>query len=323
MHQQVEVVGLGDLAEFVAAARADQLAEARPALPFAIGLGDTLPKRLIDVLAPLVFCLLCAQFGDLLFAGADQRSEFGQCLVEGVGVQVAIGLRLVLGQALFALLQQYAGLLDGFFAVLQLLTQFAHLCVVVTEQLLQLVVIKFAVQRAPFAEPGAQVGVFLLQGLQALLAGFELGGQLQQLVGGDLQGLPGLGLDRAGLFDSLLQGLLPLFGAAVVTQQRLEAVLAGLLLGLQFADAALQGVQFLAAIGLLILLALDAAGPLRLLRLFVALLIELGQSLSHLLVEAYKAGGCVVAQGIEGGRWQQAGKFAQLVLKALAVGIEV
>jgi len=100
-------------------------------------------------------------------------------------------------------------------------------------------------------------------------------------------------------------------------------VLAGLVLCAQFAKRALQGLQFLAAAGLLVLLTLDAAGSLQLFGLFVALLVELGHALSHLLVEGHKAGRGVIAQGREGGRGQEAGKRGEFVLKALAVGIQM
>jgi len=67
-------------------------------------------------------------------------------------------------------------------------------------------------------EQGAEVAVFLLQGLQAGLPGLEFGSQLQLLVGAGLQGLLGPGLGCTRVFENMLQGLLPVFGAGVVAQ---------------------------------------------------------------------------------------------------------
>ena len=74
-HQQVEVVGLGDLAEGVARGRADQGVQACPALPFLVRLGDLRGKGVVRVLAALVFGLARAQFGEVFFS-------IGQLLVE-------------------------------------------------------------------------------------------------------------------------------------------------------------------------------------------------------------------------------------------------
>ena len=82
MHQQVEVVGLGDFAEFVACVRANQLIEPRPALPLVISPGDTLGQCLVGLLTALVFALPGAQFGTLLFAGGQLRVQFNQGPVE-------------------------------------------------------------------------------------------------------------------------------------------------------------------------------------------------------------------------------------------------
>lgn len=62
VHQQVEVVGLGDLAEGVAGGRTDQRIQACPALPLVIGLGDVLGQYMVGLLAALVFGLARTQF---------------------------------------------------------------------------------------------------------------------------------------------------------------------------------------------------------------------------------------------------------------------
>ena len=67
---------------------------------------------LIGFLAALIFGLPGAQFGRLLLAGVYQAVQFIQGAVQRLGVKVAIGLGLMLVQALLALLQQDAGLLD-------------------------------------------------------------------------------------------------------------------------------------------------------------------------------------------------------------------
>ncbi|MNC51486.1 hypothetical protein D3C75_1007790 [compost metagenome] len=69
MHQQVEVVALGDLAEGVTGGRADQGIEPRPALPFTVGLGNLLGQGLVGLLTALVVSLFGTQFGAGLFAG--------------------------------------------------------------------------------------------------------------------------------------------------------------------------------------------------------------------------------------------------------------
>ncbi|MNI92553.1 hypothetical protein D3C73_1503630 [compost metagenome] len=71
MHQQIEVVALGDLAKGVARRRADQGVEPRPTLPFGIGLSHSLGQGLVGLLAALIVGLLGTQFGASLFAGSQ------------------------------------------------------------------------------------------------------------------------------------------------------------------------------------------------------------------------------------------------------------
>ena len=132
--------------------------------------------------------------------------------------------------------------------------------------------------------------MFSLQGVQVLLLGLELGRQLHQLVGDGLQRFAGLGLGVARLLKRLFKVLLPLFGARVIAQQLLEALLACLLLFEQLSYAALQGIQLFSVGGLLILLTLDAAGAFSLLSLFIALLIQLFKAMGNLLIKLHKAG---------------------------------
>ena len=132
--------------------------------------------------------------------------------------------------------------------------------------------------------------MFSLQGVQVLLLGLELGCQLHQLVSDGLQRFAGVGLGVARLLKCLFKVLLPLFGARVVAQQLLEALLACLLLFEQLSHAALQDLQRFRVGGLLILLTLDAAGAFSLLSLFIALLIQLFKAMGDLLIKLHKAG---------------------------------
>ena len=104
---------------------------------------------------------------------------------------------LVLGEALFALLQQDLGLLDGFFAVLQLLAQCADLRVIEGQQACKACVIQFRVQGTPFADAAGERVLLGLQRLLALLLRLEVGGQLDQAIARVLQLLAGIGLALA------------------------------------------------------------------------------------------------------------------------------
>ncbi|MNE29525.1 hypothetical protein D3C77_211680 [compost metagenome] len=126
VHQQVEVVALGNLAEGVAGGRADQGVEPCPALPLAVGTGDLIGQGLVRQLPALVFGLGGTQFGAALFAGRQLQLQAGEVLFQRFAGEFGIALGLVLIQALLALLQQGTGLFDGFFCVLQPLAQLRH-----------------------------------------------------------------------------------------------------------------------------------------------------------------------------------------------------
>ena len=130
VNQQVKVVGLSDLAKLVAFGRTDQRGQTRPTLILGLGVGNLLRQRLIGVLAALIVGLLGAQVGIEVFIGGEQTLQLAQCAVQLLGVKVAITLRLMALQTLFALVQQDLGLLDGFFTVLQALAQLADVFIV-------------------------------------------------------------------------------------------------------------------------------------------------------------------------------------------------
>ena len=104
MHQQVEVIGLGDLAEGVAAGGTDQRIQARPTLVLGVGVGDLVGQRLIGVLSALILGLFSAQFGATVLAGGKLALQFVQGGSQLLGIEIAVVLRLVKGQAFIALL---------------------------------------------------------------------------------------------------------------------------------------------------------------------------------------------------------------------------
>ena len=66
-----------------------------------------------------------------------------------LGIEIAVVLRLMIEQALVALLQQHLGLFDGFFIVLQALAQFGDLRVIDPQQIFEATVIQFRMSGAP------------------------------------------------------------------------------------------------------------------------------------------------------------------------------
>ena len=151
--------------------RADQRIQTRPALVLGVGVGDLLRQGLIGVLPALILGLFGAQFGATVFAGGEQVLQFGQRRRQLLGVEIAVVLRLMIEQALIAFLQQDLGLFDGFFALLQLLAQFADLLVVDAQQVFQAAVIQFRMQGAPVGDLAAQLAIFGFQGQQSVPAG--------------------------------------------------------------------------------------------------------------------------------------------------------
>ncbi len=185
VHQQVEVVGLGQLAEAVAGGRTDQGIEARPALALAVGLFDLLGQGLVGVLPALALGLFGAQFGAVLFCWLrNWPLQFGEGLRELPRRQVAIVLGLVVLQVLLSSsVSRISSLFDGFFAVEQALAQLADVLLVQAEQGLEGGTIQVRMGGAPLRDTGGQRLAFVVQGLQfCSLPSLEFGGQLHQVV---------------------------------------------------------------------------------------------------------------------------------------------
>lgn len=228
-------------------------------------------------------------------------------------------LGLVLGKALLTFLQQDPRLFDGFLAVLQLLAQVADLSVVVGQQTVEAGVVELRVLGAPVAQARVEAMLFGLQCLLAFLLGLEVGGQLDQGVVDLLQLLVGVGFALARLCHGVVQLLLPLFGAGMFTEQRVEFFLSGFLLGRQLGDLLEQGVELLLAMLLVGLFLVDRLLTFLLLGQFVALVAQLLQALADLLVQLHKGSGRLGAQTCQGVCGQQVGEGTQFLLKAFAV----
>ena len=316
MHQQVEVVGLGDLAEGVAGGRADQGIEPGPALPLQIRLADALRQCLVGLLAPLILGLLCAQLGTELFADGRLRLQIAQGRGQLFSVQVSVVLGLMLVQALLALLQQDLGLLDRGFAALQLQAQLADLFVAVAQQLRKACVVEFRVQGTPVGDLALQCLPFAVQRLLALLLRLEFGCQLDELALHFLQLLAGRGLCLARLLEGLFQLCLPGFGTRLFTQQRTELLLGAVQL------CAEQGVLLLRGLGLLqpgqlaVLFHFQAWLALLLLVQFFTLARQLLQALGHLLVELEEGRRRFMAQAFKDGAREQVGESGKLFVQA-------
>ncbi|MNH09408.1 hypothetical protein D3C79_688620 [compost metagenome] len=211
VQQQVKVVALGDLAEHIAGGRADQRIQACPALPLLAGLFDFGGQGLVRLLAALVIGLLRAQFGALLFLNVEVLLELGQGLLQVVSGQLALCLGVMLLKPLLTLLQQHAGLFDGFLCVLQLLAQGPKLRIVDGQQAIEATVIQLGVLAAPLGDRALQLLTLLLQCLLPLGVGIKLGGQFHALGPQVLQALRGVGIGRTGLLQLCLQVLLPGF----------------------------------------------------------------------------------------------------------------
>ncbi|MNJ50116.1 hypothetical protein D3C77_453780 [compost metagenome] len=180
VHQQIEVVALGDFAEGVTGGRADQGIQACPALPFGVGLSNPFGQRLVGLLAALVVSLLGTQFGAGLFAAGQLFLQGLQCLLQRFGWQFRRGQGLVLFQALLAFLEQNLRLFQGFFTVLQTLAQLLDVVVIQGQQLFQAAVIQLGMVLAPLFDLTAHVSVFLFQRAQVFALGLEVAGQLDQ-----------------------------------------------------------------------------------------------------------------------------------------------
>ena len=270
-----------------------------------IGVGDLLRQCLIGVLPALIFGLFGAQFGALLLADVELVLQFGEGAGELFGIEVAVVLRLMIEQTLVTFLQQHFGLFDGFFVVLQALAQFSDLRVVDPQQIFEAAVIQLRMAGAPVGNLAGQILVFAFQRLQTFLLGLEFGGDLHELRAHVLQFLRGAGFGVARLFNRLFELLLPLLGAAVLTEQLCEFLLAGLLLLGQRSELLFGGLRLLHAGLLAILFFLQRLLALLLFGQFFLLLLDLRQALGDLPVELHERRRRFLAQGFQGVRRQQ------------------
>ncbi|MNF72460.1 hypothetical protein D3C84_544400 [compost metagenome] len=129
--------------------------------------------------------------------------------------------------------------------------------VVDAQQLLKAAVIQFRMQGTPVGNLQAQFTIFAFKGKQAVLLRFQFRCQLHQVRAHRLQFLTDGRMGIARLFDGLIQLLLPVFGAAVGTEQLRQLLLASLLLLGERGELALSGFQLLDAGQLTILFLLQ------------------------------------------------------------------
>ena len=162
---------MGNIAESVAGGRTDQRVQACPTLVLAVRVGDLLREGLVGVLPALILGLFGSQLGAALFADAELVLQLAERAGELLVIEVAVVLRLMIEHALVALLQQHIGLLDGFFAVLQALAQFADMGVVDPQQVFKAGIIQFRMTGAPVGDFAAEFVVFAVQACASALAG--------------------------------------------------------------------------------------------------------------------------------------------------------
>jgi len=256
----------------------------------------------------------------LLLLGDQLLLQLGEALFQCFDRQFAMGLGSMLLQALFAFLQQYPALLDGFFRRLQVLAQLAELSVVDGQQAIEAGVVQFGVAAAPLRDCALQLLVLVLQGLLALAVGVEFSGQLHALGTQYLQALGGVGVGGPSLFQLRFHMLLPGFGAGLLAEQFAEGGLGLLALFVQCGDF-LQQLLLMVLPGLMLvaqLVQLLLAGLLFL--LLVLALVELLAAQGNLLVKPEEGLGRVVAQCLENVLGQHAGQVVQALLQLLLVG---
>ncbi|MNI12447.1 hypothetical protein D3C73_656290 [compost metagenome] len=287
-----------------------------------VGVGNLLGQGLIGVLPALVFDLLGAQFGAVLFAGGELMLQVGEGGGELLGIEVAVVPGLMIEQSLITLQQQHLGLFDGFFVVLQALAQFADLRVVDPQQIFEATVIQLGMSAAPVGDFVGEIAIFVFQRLQTLLLRLEFGGDLHPLRTYVLQLLRRCCLGTACLLYGVFQPLLPLLGAAVLAQQLCKSELASRLLFGQCSELLLGDLLLLHAGLLAILFFLKRLLTLLLLGKFFLLLIELCEAFGDLPIQLHERRSRLHPQRFEGFGRQQTAERGELLVEPLTVAAQ-
>lgn len=187
LHQQVEVVALGDAAELVAAGRTDQFVQAAPSTELGAG-SLQLGKQRLALLAALVVGLQLAvgiQVG--LFAGGQAFALLPQVVFQ----RLAVGFRplpAMLEQLRLALCFQCLLAGDLLLQSLQLLPPLRRLFLGKAEQGVEAAVVEVVLAFAPGLPVGLQALELLLLALALLLQVFQGFGESQLFLAQRIQG---------------------------------------------------------------------------------------------------------------------------------------
>ncbi|RMN08849.1 hypothetical protein ALQ65_05500 [Pseudomonas syringae pv. coriandricola] len=204
-----------------------------------------------------------------------------------------------------------------------MLAKLLDMRVIVSQQGIERSVIQFWMLPAPLADLHLELRPLIQQRLLLLLAGFELGSQLNQLTLSGLKRLSCRCLVLTGLLDSVFQRLLPLLGCGMLAQQVGQYLLTGVLLLAEPGDFKGQFGLALQAGLLFDLFLLDLLLAFALFLLLFALLLKLVQPLSHLLLELHDRSRSVVAQAFEHLRRNQWRECGQFFFQPLLIGIQL
>ncbi len=215
LHQQVEVVGLGDLAERTAVARTDQRGDTPPALMLG-SRGIDLGEQCLALAAALVIVdQLGTGLGAALVGLLALLQLLGMALLQPFDVRRFGLLQFVRVQATEAAVQTLATAGQGFGVLLQALARLGNQLVIHVQQLGEGGVVQLRVAGAPGGQLRIQRVAFLFQFGLALATVLLLAVQPRQ-ANLALVELPinlGLGLPRS--LDGRVQLLLPGAGAGL------------------------------------------------------------------------------------------------------------
>ncbi|MNQ75372.1 hypothetical protein D3C85_901670 [compost metagenome] len=234
LHQQVEVVALGDLAEGGAVGRADQRADPPPAQVLGLRCGDAFQQLAALGAAAVVFDQCGAHFDAVLLGLIAALLLFAQGLLQHGRLRRFGLFGLVRGQLLAALVETHLALRQGFAGLLQALAQLGQLASRADQQSGEGSVVQLRMASPPGGQFDGQVVTLLPQCLLALAQVVALAGELDPLLARRVQ-CAGAGLlGGAGAAERLFQALLPDAGAGLLAQALAQASQGTLLAGLQF-----------------------------------------------------------------------------------------